>query len=302
MSKLYLICGKGGVGKTTVASAIAVSLSNKGQKTLLLSTDFSPAVGDVLDFQIGHKITKINENLFSIEIDQKSITDRWIKKFGQDFNEILSRLINIESLDKEAKHNLLEYISSAPSLKEETMLDYIVELCQQGEFERVVWDSAPAGETLNLLNMPLLLKKHLTSGAKIYESIDKLTKFAKNKRTVSEIIDSWVNLSVYISNFIKNNASFIVVTNPEKVVYQRTKDILNTLREYEMNIKGGVINKIFKNIGDENIKNEQLKIIHDLYKLFDTPLVEIEFNIKNVRSIENLKDIGSKIIEKLSLN
>lgn len=302
MSKLYLICGKGGVGKTTVASAIAVSLSNKGQKTLLLSTDFSPAVGDVLDFQIGHKITKINENLFSIEIDQKSITDRWIKKFGQDFNEILSRLINIESLDKEAKHNLLEYISSAPSLKEETMLDYIVELCQQGEFERVVWDSAPAGETLNLLNMPLLLKKHLTSGAKIYESIDKLTKFAKNKRTVSEIIDSWVNLSVYISNFIKNNASFIVVTNPEKVVYQRTKDILNTLREYEMNIKGGVINKIFKNIGDENIKNEQLKIIHDLYKLFETPLVEIEFNIKNVRSIENLKDIGSKIIEKLSLN
>ena len=165
-----------------------------------------------------------------------------------------------------------------------------------------VWDSAPAGETLNLLNMPLLLKKHLTSGAKIYESIDKLTKFAKNKRTVSEIIDSWVNLSVYISNFIKNNASFIVVTNPEKVVYQRTKDILNTLREYEMNIKGGVINKIFKNIGDENIKNEQLKIIHDLYKLFETPLVEIEFNIKNVRSIENLKDIGSKIIEKLSLN
>lgn len=302
MSKLYLVCGKGGVGKTTVASAIAISLSTDNRKTLLLSTDFSPAVSDVLDVEVGPKITKINENLFAIEIDQKSITDRWIKKFGNDFNEILSRLINIESLDKEAKHNLLEYISSAPSLKEETMLDYIVELCQVGEFERVVWDSAPAGETLNLLNMPLLLKKHLTSGAKIYESIDKLTKFAKNKRTVSEIIDSWVELSAYISSFIKNNASFIVVTNPEKVVYHRTKDILNTLKEYEMNIKGGVINKIFKSIGDENIKNEQLKIVEEIYKLFDTPVVEIEFNIKYVKSVENLKELGSKIVKKLNLN
>lgn len=302
MSKLYLVCGKGGVGKTTVASAIAISLSTDNRKTLLLSTDFSPAVSDVLDVKVGPKITKINENLFAIEIDQKSITDRWIKKFGNDFNEILSRLINIESLDKEAKHNLLEYISSAPSLKEETMLDYIVELCQGGEFERVVWDSAPAGETLNLLNMPLLLKKHLTSGAKIYESIDKLTKFAKNKRTVSEIIDSWVELSAYISSFIKNNASFIVVTNPEKVVYHRTKDILNTLKEYEMNIKGGVINKIFKSIGDENIKNEQLKIVEEIYKLFDTPVVEIEFNIKYVKSVENLKELGSKIVKKLNLN
>ncbi|MBC7196782.1 MAG: hypothetical protein H5U39_05980, partial [Deferribacterales bacterium] len=182
------------------------------------------------------------------------------------------------------------------------MLDYIVELCQGGEFERVVWDSAPAGETLNLLNMPLLLKKHLTSGAKIYESIDKLTKFAKNKRTVSEIIDSWVELSAYISSFIKNNASFIVVTNPEKVVYHRTKDILNTLKEYEMNIKGGVINKIFKSIGDENIKNEQLKIVEEIYKLFDTPVVEIEFNIKYVKSVENLKELGSKIVKKLNLN
>jgi len=74
------------------------------------------------------------------------------------------------------------------------MLDFIVEMYEKGDFDKIVWDSAPAGETLNLLNMPLLLKKHLKSGTKIYDSIDKLTKFISHRKTVSEIIENWIAL------------------------------------------------------------------------------------------------------------
>lgn len=302
MAKLFLICGKGGVGKTTSASAIALALANKGQKTLLLSTDFSPAIGDVMEKNIGPEFTKVGDYLTAMEIDHKAITERWTNKFGSDFHQILSRLVDIENLEKESENSLLEYISSAPSLKEETMLDFIVELSENEHYDKIIWDSAPAGETLNLLNMPSLLKKHLKSGTKIYDSLDKLTKFRSGRKSISKIIDEWAELSDYISRYIKENAAFIIVTNPERVVYNRTKDIYITLLDYRMNVHGCIINKIFRNISDKTFKEQQDKTLKDLYNLFHKlPVAELEHSIHNVKSRQNLEKTGQKLIKELQI-
>jgi len=302
MAKLYLICGKGGVGKTTSASAIALALANKGEKTLLLSTDFTPAIGDVMEKDIGPEFTKIGDYLTAMEINHKTITERWINKFGPDFHQILSRLVDIEQLDRESENSLLEYISSAPSLREETMLDFIVELAENENYDKIIWDSAPAGETLNLLNMPSLLKKHLKSGTKIYDSLDKLTKFKSGRKSISKIIDEWTELSDYISKYIKYNAAFIIVTNPERVVYNRTKDIYHTLLDYRMNVHGFIINKIFRNISDKTFKAQQDKTLNDLYNLFNKlPVAELEHSIHNVKTRQNLENTGLKLIKELQI-
>ncbi|MEC9493133.1 ArsA family ATPase [Flexistipes sp.] len=302
MTKLYLICGKGGVGKTTNASAVALALANKGEKTLLLSTDFTPAIGDVMETDIGPEFTKINDYLTAMEMDHKTITERWIRKFGPDFHQILSRLVDIDNLDRESENSLLEYISSAPSLREETMLDFIVELSENENYDKIIWDSAPAGETLNLLNMPSLLKKHLKSGTKIYDSLDKLTKFRSGRKSISKIIDEWTELSDYISRYIKENAAFILVTNPEKVVYNRTKDIYHTLIDYRMNVHGCIINKIFRNISDKTFKEQQDKALKDLYNLFHKlPVAELEHSIHNVNTRQNLEKTGQKLIKELQI-
>ncbi|WP_273266592.1 ArsA family ATPase [Flexistipes sinusarabici] len=302
MTKLYLICGKGGVGKTTSASAAALALASKGEKTLLLSTDFTPAIGDVMETDIGSEFTKINDYLTAMEIDSKTITERWISKFGPDFHQILSRLVDIENLDRESENSLLEYISSAPSLREETMLDFIVDLSENENYDKIIWDSAPAGETLNLLNMPSLLKKHLKSGTKIYDSLDKLTKFRSGRKSISKIIDEWTELSDYISRYIKENAAFIIVTNPERVVYNRTKDIYHTLLDYKMNVYGCIINKIFRNISDKTFKEQQDKALNDLYSLFHKlPVAELEHGIHNVKTRQNLEKTGQKLIKELQI-
>lgn len=302
MTKLYLICGKGGVGKTTSASAIALALANRGEKTLLLSTDFTPAIGDVLEIDIGPEFTKVGDYLTALEMDHKTITERWISKFGPDFHQILSRLIDIEKLDRESENSLLEYISSAPSLREETMLDFIVELSENENYDKIIWDSAPAGETLNLLNMPSMLKKHLKSGTKIYDSLDKLTKFRSGRKSISKIIDEWTELSDYISRYIRDNAAFIIVTNPERVVYNRTKDIYTTLLDYKMNVHGCIINKIFRNISDKTFKDQQKKALNDIYKLFNkVPVAELEHSIHNVKTRQNLENTGLKLIKELQI-
>jgi len=83
------------VGKTTCATSIAIALSNKGIKTLLLSTDFTPAVGDILNKKIGPNFVEIKENLTAIEFDHNIITNRWIKKFGPEFSMRFSLILSI---------------------------------------------------------------------------------------------------------------------------------------------------------------------------------------------------------------
>lgn len=302
MGNIYLICGKGGVGKTTCAASVAIALSNRDINTLLLSTDFTPALGDILDKKIGPNFTKIKDNLTAIEFDHNIVTSRWIKKFGPDFYEILSNIINLNEIDKASKHSLLEYIGSAPSLREETMLDYIIEISKTGLYRKIIWDSAPAGETLNLLNMPQLLKKHLRSGAKIYENIDKLKKKIAGKKSITTIINEWINLSDTIYNYLKINAAFIIVTNPEKIVYNRTIEILKSLIEYKMFIHGLIINKI-NNIGlIEAYINEQNLHVDALNKVFSNkPTAEILFDFNGLSSYDKLNDIGNILIDTLKI-
>jgi arsenite-transporting ATPase len=302
MRNIYLICGKGGVGKTTCAASIAMALSNRHINTLLLSTDFTPALGDILDKKVGPNFTKINDNLTAIEFDHDIITSRWIKKFGPDFYEILSNIVNLNEIDRASKHSLLEYIGSAPSLREETMLDYIIEISKKGTYKKIIWDSAPAGETLNLLNMPQLLKKHLKSGAKIYDSIDKLKKKISGKKSITTIINEWINLSDIIYNYLKTNAAFIIVSNPEKIVYNRTIEILKSLIEYKMYVHGLIINKINNTSLVEAYINEQHFHIDALNKMLSNkPTAEIFFDFKGLSSYDKLNDIGNILIDNLKI-
>ncbi|MDY6821054.1 MAG: ArsA family ATPase [Deferribacterota bacterium] len=302
MRDIYLICGKGGVGKSTCAASIAIALSNKNIKTLLLSTDFTPAIGDVLNIEIGSEFTRVKKHLYATALDQKIITDRWVKKFGPDFYEMLSNIVNLDEFDRSSRHSLLEYIGSAPSLREETMLDYIVEISKEGDFDKIIWDSAPAGETLNLLNMPQLLKKHLKSGAKIYESIDRLRRKISGKRSITDIINEWINLSDFVYNYLKENAAFIIVTNPEKVVFNRTVDIIKILDEYRMFIQGLVINKINTDVSCESFNNKQSKYIELIVNLAGgKPIAEIPFDFLGLESYDKLNNIGNILINNLRI-
>jgi anion-transporting ArsA/GET3 family ATPase len=147
-----------------------------------------------------------------------------------------------------------------------------------------------------------MLKKHLKSGTKVYDSLDKLTRFRSGRKSISKIIDEWTELSDYISRYIRDNAAFIIVTNPERVVYNRTKDIYITLLDYRMNVHGCIINKIFRNISDKTFKEQQKKALNDIYKLFNKLLVaELEHSIHNVKTRQNLENTGLKLIKELQI-
>lgn len=302
---ILLFGGKGGVGKTTCSASIAAEMASRGCRTLILTSDMSPSLSDIFKRKIGNSVTAIDRNLDACEIRQETIVAWWKKRFGRDFEDILTHIVDLESLDKDSRHQLLDYIGSAPSLREETMLDMIRELAENGAYDRVIWDTAPAGETLNLLDMPRNIKKHLRAGAKVFEGLDRIGKQLAGKRSISSIMDEWIRTSDTISRFIHEKCAFILVTAPESLVVRQTHRMITTLTGYRLPIHGIIINRMIACSDSKSLdalKAVQATHQEALMQIADgLPVACLPLSVKEIEGIHLLRQIGSQLASGLWL-
>ncbi len=303
---MIMLGGKGGVGKTTCSAIVALQLAAAGQHTLIMTSDATPSLSDIFEEEIGDTITAVEARLDAVEISGAAIVNRWKKKFGPDFSEILSRLIDVEGLDSESRHQLLDYIGSAPSLREETMLDLIVDLAETSRYDRIVWDTAPAGETLNLLNMPAYIRKHLSAGSRVFEGLDRIGKKIAGKRSIAQIMDEWMSASERLSRYIQTKASFILVANPEALVVKQARRVTDTLREYRIVLRGMIINRVIKDPDSPSLKalqKTQETYLEDLMELADgLPVAVLPFSVEEIRGRKALMSAGAGLAKGLGLH
>jgi arsenite-transporting ATPase len=264
---VILFGGKGGVGKTTCSAAVAAACAASGERTIVMTSDMTPSLSDIFEQTIGDTVKKLGENLSAVEISQGAIVSRWKDKFSRDFYDILSQLIDVDALDGESRHQLLDYIGSAPSLREETMLDLIVDMVGPGSYDRIIWDTAPAGETLNLLDMPRSIRKHLRAGAKVFEGLDRIGKQLIGRRSIADTMDEWIMLSEKIAQFIHDRTSFVIVANPEALVVRHVERLVKTLASYALTVHGMVINCVIEEADSEPLLSMRRSQQHHLAEL-----------------------------------
>jgi len=249
-NKLIMIGGKGGVGKTTCAAALALHFSDMGRKTLVISSDPTPSLSDIFESSIGDKETAIQgiEGLYGIEISSEVVLEMWRKRFGPEIYEVISSFANLD-------YDFVDYIGSAPGIEEEYMLNYILDLVEGGQYDLVVWDTAPAGHTLRLLHLPHIFLKHLEAATKFYlniysyfEKVKDSVRLRRGKRSLLEIISSWENLAEKIVRFIRDQTktTFVLVTIPEALGVKQTERIIKDFDEYRLTIRYLIINHVIE--------------------------------------------------------
>ena len=304
-SRLLLFGGKGGVGKTTCSAAVAVYFASQGVRTLHITSDMAPSLGDIYGLDIGDRLTTIAPHLQAREISPDSIARTWKEKYGPGFATILSHIMDVDGMEQEGDVDILDYIGTAPSLREETLLDMIVDMAGEGEYQRIIWDTAPAGETLNLLHMPRLLRKHLRAGARIYEAVDRLTGVVSSKRSLAGIMDEWTMRSDYITRFLVDSTVFFLVANPESLVVRQTERTMASLVNSGFSINGIIINRIAEGFGSRylrKVKRSQGTYIEQLQDLAGgLPLGHVYLSADEINGLEPLRKIGTTLARELGL-
>lgn len=164
-ARYFFFGGKGGVGKTTAASATALFLlqhANPQEKILLFSTDPAHSLSDSLTKKIGNRLVEVDRNgtarLFAFEMDSRIALEEFRKKHGAVLAEIAERGTLLDESDVKELLNL-----SLPGLDEVMALFELSEFDRSAAYSHIIIDTAPSGHTTRLLRLPEVFTRMVTA-------------------------------------------------------------------------------------------------------------------------------------------
>lgn len=299
-SIIVMFCGKGGVGKTTCASATAIHYASEGYRTLLISTDPSPSLSDILELDVKGDITDVSmiPSLDAVELDYSKIFDMWLEKFGDEVYEVISSFLPVG-------REILDYIAGAPGIDEEFALSYVYDLYTGGEYDVIVWDTAPAGGTLSLLHIQETFYTHMRDAAKLYirlkETLESLT--GREKRDPLKIIMEWEILAKNVLDMVRSeNTTVYLVTIPEGLGVAQTERIRKDFEKFGVNIGGVIVNNLIPEnvILDTGLLQKRRKVqsgyldtLEEQYS--DTKLVKLNLQGYEVKGVKAIKDVEKEL-------
>lgn len=176
--KLVMVGGKGGVGKTTTASAIAVAAANLGRRVLLISTDPAHSLADAFGRAIGSRITCMAPNLDALELDPDTEAAAYMDRVMQQMRRFAGP-DQINELQRQLKLG-----AQSPGAQEAAILERMATLIEDSEdnYDLLIFDTAPTGHTLRLLTLPEImaawtdgLLKHNKRSEKLGKALAHLT-------------------------------------------------------------------------------------------------------------------------------
>lgn len=160
-TRLRLVSGKGGVGKTSVSCALALRHARAGERVLLVSTDPAHNLGHAWDTTLGDDPRRVTADLpgdhgghdgcvDAVEIDPALVVERHLKAVGDTLHRLLP-----ERMHGPARRHL-ESAREAPGTHESAVLERLAEVVvgAQEAYDVVVVDTAPTGHTVRLLTLP----------------------------------------------------------------------------------------------------------------------------------------------------
>jgi arsenite-transporting ATPase len=301
-----MIGGKGGVGKTTCAAAIALHFANTGRKTLVISSDPTPSLSDIFETSIGDQEIPIPDvaGLYGIEISSEIVLDMWRMRFGPEIYEVISSFADLD-------YDFVDYIGTAPGIEEEYMLNYILDLVEARQFDLVVWDTAPAGHTLRLLHLPQIFLKHLEAATKFYlniygyfEKLKDSVQLRKGKRSLLEIISSWENLAENIVRFIRDqkNTEFVLVTIPEALGVKQTERIIKDFDAYEIHVRHLIVNHIIEQADcpfHEIKRQMQQTYVRALAQMYGSriEMIHLPESPREVKGVDRIREVSQILFQ-----
>ena len=251
MEKFVFFGGKGGVGKTTVASAYAAKCADGGVETLVVSTDPAHSTSDVFDQDFSDEPARVEnrEHLWAMEIDPVEEVQSHLREIRRTMSEQVSAGI-VNEIDRQ-----IELAHRTPGAYEAALFDRFIDVMENSEeYDRVVLDTSPTGGTLRLLALPDFLGEWIDRLiAKRSSSIDLFEKAAigdeeareraRQDPIIARLRERKENFE-FAAETLRERASFFLVMNPDELSIRETDRALASLREYGLGVQGLIVNRL----------------------------------------------------------
>lgn len=305
--KLIIFGGKGGVGKTSIASAAALQLArhNKEKKVLIFSTDPVHALSDSFGQQIGNKPRQVQDgadNLYALELDASqmlaNLKDEYRRDIAEVFDKFASSGVDIK-FDREVMEELIAL--TPPGLEELMALKKITELMKTSDYDLFVMDSAASGHLLRFLQTPdivrewlkavfrLILKyKGVLNLSKIH-SVESLLDLSRDVRKIQETLTN------------PETTEFVMITIPEEMGVREMEDLSTALRNLKIPSSHTIINMVIP-LSDCNFctikRQEQQKYIQFIESKVNNGITYIPLFLHEIRGKESLSELAKIMFSK----
>ncbi len=263
--RIVLYLGKGGVGKTTVAAATALRSAQLGFKTLVASTDIAHSLADSLDIPLGDVPVEVAENLWAQEIS--AVAD--IHNYWDTLQSFVSGMITTKGgVDRVVADEL----SAFPGMDEIVSLLHINKQAVERNFDRVIIDAAPTGETIRLLTLPDTFRWYAGRVSRLDKGIVRmLAPFAgRILRAPTEVIDALYKLDEATAELRETLSdpeitSYRVVVIPEKMVMREAERAISYLGLFNYPVDSVVINRVLPDMSDQGSFMKQRREVQEKY-------------------------------------
>jgi arsenite-transporting ATPase len=286
-TRLLFFTGKGGVGKTSLACAVAVTLADRGKQVLLVSTDPASNLGQVFGVEIGdHEPTPIAAapGLFALNIDPEAAAQGYRDRIIGPVRGVLP---------EDAVKSMEEQLSGACTT-EIAAFDEFTELLTESDttekFDHVIFDTAPTGHTLRLLQLPTAWTNFLEDNSSGASCLGPLSGLEKQRQRYAQAVDQLAN---------RAQTTVVLVARPQRgslVEAERTSGELAALGIRNQQL---VINAVMPDTGSNDplavaILSRERKAIAALPdSLASLPLEQIALQPRNQVGVDALRALLS---------
>ncbi len=316
--KLLFVGGKGGVGKTSIASTLALARADRGGRVLVVSTDPAHSLGHLWDMRIGDEITELGpDGLYGLEINPASATDEHLAQVERRLNRLVP-----EHLRSEVRKHL-RLAREAPGTHEAAMLERIATTVETylPQFDLVVFDTAPSGHTARLMELPETMAMWTRGMLHRHDRSEKFTRALQGLDEEDPGLDvvavgrgqSRADRDSEIRRILlarqkrftdlreafqdPDRTAFIVVLQGERLPALETVELVEHLQRSGMSCAAGVINRRSPADAGELLSQRRAQeAVHIRYvqeALPDLPLVEVPLLGEDLRAPETLRHIAT---------
>ena len=299
--KLVIFGGKGGVGKTSIASAAALQLAqhNKEKKVLIFSTEPVHALSDSFDQHLGNEPRQVyndTDNLYALELDASQMLNNLKEEYRIDIEEVFDKFVS-SGIDLKFDREVMEelFALTPPGLEELMALKKIIEFMKTSDYDLFVMDSAASGHLLRFLETPDIVREWLKTVFRL---------FLKYKGVISlsrvRSVESLLDLSRVVRKIEETLANpditeFVMITIPEEMGIREMEDLSSALHNLKIPYFHTIINMIIP-FSDCNFctakRQEQQKYIQSIESKVNNSIIYIPLLLHEVKGKESLSELA----------